>query len=348
MDIGFLREIMPKSRGNHNKFRCDDAELVRRVMEDMFILLFFDEQAHHSIGFTKISRLISQKPGWYLWTKEQQGAFLLKFLDAEYLDKKRSMVGIPNLGTDPAVRAEFIVRYYPSPEEPLFDDFAPIERAIRLGPYFDHTGTPRFEKQNEIHESLFTVGKFHLAFDKGLNFALLTISSQERWIEICNNGPLVRTDDRQSIEAVLEKATVRNVPGWELSWYLFDKLLLGFCYVHKSFPFGLGLTEYPGTIYHIGKFNEVVEVQEPHVPAKTIEAGVFLQSAKQASIDPETMKEAFLHSIRLSLRKGEILVDYFENPPEKENRWINPDWWRVSSWSFPPAREIEHCYFRDH
>jgi hypothetical protein len=340
--------MVPKPTGNHNEFHSDDIELVRRVMEDMFILLFFDEQAHHRIGFTKISRLISQKPGWYLWTKEQKGAYLLELIDIEYFHKEPSIIDIPNPIINPSVKAEFIVRYYPSPEEPSFDDFAFIEREVRIGPYFDHTGTPLFEKQNEIHESLFTVGKFHLAFDKGLNFALLTISSQDRWIEIVKNGPLVKTDYRQVMEVIPEEAKVRNVPGWELSWGLYDKLLLGFCYVHKTVPFGLGLTEYPGTIYHICEINQVVEAHEPDVHGRTIEAGVLMRSIPPPPIDSRGLKEAFLQSIRLSLKKDEVLVDYFENPPEKEHPWINANWWMSSSWSFPPAREIQHCCFRDH
>jgi hypothetical protein len=214
-------------------------------MEDMFILLFFEAQAHHRIGFTKISRLISQEPGWYLWTKERKGAYLLELIDIEDFHKEPRLVDMPNLTIHPAVRAEFVVRYYPSPEEPSFDDFAFIERETRLGHSFDHTGTPFFEKQNDIHESLFTVGQFHLAFDKGLDVASLSISSQDRWIEIVKNGPPAKTDDRQGSEVVSGEGKARNVPGWELSWYLFDKLLLSFCYVHKSIPLGLGLTEYP-------------------------------------------------------------------------------------------------------
>jgi hypothetical protein len=324
---------------NQNEFYGDSIELVRRVMEDMFILLFFEEQAHHRIGFTKISRLIGQEPGWYLWTKERKGAYLLELIDIEDFHREARLVDMPNLNIHPAVRAEFIVRYYPSPEEPSFNDFAFIERETRLGPSFDHTGTPFFGKQDELHESLFTVGKFHLAFDKGLDFASLSISSQDRWIEIAKN--------REGGKVIPEEAKVRNVRGWELSWHLFDKLLLGFCYVHKSFPFGLALTEYPATIYHIYAPDQVVEAHEPEVYGRTIEAGVLLQSVKGA-IDPGVLKETFLQSVPLSLKKDEVLVDYFGSPPEEERPWINPDWWRAPSWTFPPPGEIQHHCFNDH
>jgi hypothetical protein len=338
----------PKLTEKRNEWQPDNIDLTWRVMEDTFIPLFLDEQACQKIGFTHISRLIGETPGWYLWTKEQRGAYLLELIDIEYFHNEPGIVDIPKPIINPEVKAEFIVRYYPSPDEPSFDDFAFIEREVRLGPSFDHTGTPLFDKQNEIHESLFTVGRFHLAFDKGLSLALLTISSQDRWIEIVKKGPLVKTDHRQVMEVIPEEVKTRNVPGWELSWYLFDKLLLSFCYVHKSIPFGLGLTEYPGTTYHISEFNQVVDAHEPDVHGRTIEAGVLMRSILPLPIDSRGLKEAFWESIRLSLKKDEVLVEYFENPPEEGCPWINPNWWIASSWSFPPPNEIHHCCFGDH
>ena len=344
INFNALREMVPKPTENHNEFHSDDIDLVRRVMEDMFILLFFDKQACHRIGFTKISRLVSQKPGWYLWTKEQKGAYLLELADVVYLDKE---VGTDYLNNIPEVKAEFVLRYYPSPEEPLFEDFAFIEREVRLGPYFDHTGTPLFEKQNGIHESLFAVGNLYLDFDKGLNFAILKISSQDRWIEIVKNGPLVKTDQRQTIEVIPEGMMARNIPGWELSWYFYDKLLLGFCYVHKTFPFGLGLTEFPGAVYHIYARNKVIEVHEPDVRGRTLEVGVLLQSNQRPLIDPEVLKKAFSRSIPLSTKKTEFQVDCFTGLPKDKHPWIDPDWWTASSWIFEPCGDINRCSTRD-
>jgi hypothetical protein len=337
-------KMEPKTTENQNGFYGDDIDLVRRVMEDMFILLFFDKGACQRIGFTNISRIIGEKPGWYFWTKDQKGAYLLELADAVYFDKEGGTDYINNV---PGVRAEFVLRYYPSPEEPLFEDFAFIERDVRLGPYFDHTGTPFFEKQNEIHQSLFAVGNLYLDFDKGLNFAILKISSQDRWIEIVKEGPVVETDHRQSIEVVPEGTMARNIPGWELSWRFYDKLLLGFCYVHKTFPFGLGLTEFPGGVYHLYARNKVIEAHEPDVRGRTLEAGVLLQPNQRPPIDPEILKEAFSRSIQLSREETEIQIDCFTSPPKDRHPWINPDWWTASSWTYQPSRDINYCCMRD-
>jgi hypothetical protein len=62
-----------------NEFQNDEIDLVRRVMEDMFILLFFDGKAYQRIGFTNISRLIVRKMAWYLWTKDRKAIADLSF-----------------------------------------------------------------------------------------------------------------------------------------------------------------------------------------------------------------------------------------------------------------------------
>ena len=98
---------MPKPTENHSELHSDDIDLVRRVMEDMFLLLFFDKRACQRIGFINISRFIGEKPGWYLWTKDQKGAYLLELVDALYFDKE---IGTDYPNNIPEVRAEFILR----------------------------------------------------------------------------------------------------------------------------------------------------------------------------------------------------------------------------------------------
>jgi hypothetical protein len=334
----------PKPTENHTELHSDDIDLVRRVMEDMFILLFFDKGACQRIGFISISRSIGERLGWYLWTEDQKGAYLIELADVVYFDKE--------MGTDypnhiPEMKAEFVLRYYPSPEEPLFEDFAFTEREVRLGPYFDHTGTPLFEKQNDIHESLFAVGNLVLDFDKGLNFAILKISSQDRWIEIVKEGPIVEADYRQTIDVVPEGTIARNVPGWELSWRFFDKLLLGFCYVHKTIPFGIGITEFPAPVYHIYPRNKVIEGYEPNLRGRTLEVGVSLQSNQRHLIDAEVLKKVFFRPIPFSKKNTEFQVDCFTSLPGKKHRWIDPDWWAASSWTCQPSGDINHCCARD-
>ena len=333
---------MPKPTENHNEFYSDDIDLVRRVMEDTFIPLFLDEQACQKIGFTHISRLIGEMPGWYLWTKDRKGAFLLELVAIEPMDMTHSI----SLDRIPELEASFVLRYYPSPDEPVFKDYALVERLIRLSPFFDQTGTPRTENRKEIHESLFMAGNLHLLFDRKLSLAILNVSAQDRWVEVRKDGLAGFDHSGQTIETIPQGFIDRNIPGWELTWSLFDKLLLGFCYVHRSIPY-TRLSKSSGMTWHIYTEDQVEEIQNPDVVQWTLETGILLQSNTNTSTDVLDLKKGFHDFFKIS-SENKISVGYFEEPPEKEHPWINANWWMSSSWSFPPAREIQHCCFRDY
>jgi hypothetical protein len=304
-----------------------NVDLVRRVMEDMLIPLFHDPPACRKIGFTNISRLIGYIPGWYLWSEERKGAFLLELLRLRPLN-------------DRFVAAYFLIRYYPSPDEAEFHDFAPREQEARLSPFFDQTGTPKFESQEHIHESSFAIGNLNLEINRGLNLLKLKLFSQDRWREV--------RDDLPQGEGTGVLEIHRNVPGWELSWILFDKLLLGFCYVHRSSPLGLRLTLSPGVEYHLGTDGMASGVSESTLQRWTLETGLLLKSCANFDLVLETWKKKFYASLWRPPKRGQKLIAGLANPPEEEFLWIDSKWWAAPSWTFPQGGEINHRCFHDH
>jgi hypothetical protein len=324
-----------------NDYQSDGLGLVRRLLEDMFILLFFDEKACDRIGFTQMRSVIGKMPGWYLWTKDRMGAYYLQLIATEPTGAKSHGTRRSRNKRLAWVVSDFILRYYPSPKEPLFEEYAFVERQVRISPCFENTGTPFSDKQDAIHESFFVVGTLHLAFDRGLNFARLGISSQDRWIEILKGGPVVKTDYRRTIEVLPEGSVIRNVPGWELSWCFFDKLLLGFCYVHKCCPIALRLSKSPGLAYYIDTDGVAIEVEDATIHEWTLGTGVLLQSGQKLSTSLTLLRKIFLASLQYSPEEDESLVDYIENPPESERPWIDPAWWSASSWYFPSRPEMK-------
>jgi hypothetical protein len=334
--------MVTKATENHNQFHGDDIDLVRRVMEDMFILLSLDEQACDRIGFTKISPVIRKTSAWYLWTKDRKGAYSLQLAGTKPADAKSD--GIRSFRNKKVVWfvSDFTLRYYPSPEEPIFEEYAFVERQVRTSPCFDHTGAPFSDKQDSIHKALFVIGTLHLAFDRELNFARLGISSQDRWTEILKGGTLIETDHRRTIEVVPEGSVIRNVPGWELSWCFFDKLLLSFCYVHKSSLIALRLSKSPGVAYYIDTHGVAIEVQDAAIHEWTLGTGVLLQSGQKLSTSLTPLRKIFLASLQYSPEDDESLVHYLEGPPESERPWIDPAWWSACSWSFSSHLEMMH------
>lgn len=312
----------------------DHVELARRVMEDMFVQLFWEEQACRRIGFKNISRLIGEMPGWYLWTDSRKGAYLLELRRIKPSDSR-------------IIKAYFLLRYYPSPEDPFFKDLAHMERQVRLGSFFDHTGTPRSENRKEIHESLFAVGNLHLAFDTDLQLAKLQISSQDRWMEVYIDGQNDQANSAEKIEVVHKGGIDRNVRGWDLSWDFFDKLILGFCYVYKSPPIGVRLRKYPGVVYYIHSDGQAFEISQSSVHGWALEGGVFLKRSRTPFPDPVKWEKMTFDSV--SFFKGDTLsAEIFANPPKERHPWINPHWWMAASWSFPGAEEVHHVCFTEH
>ena len=335
-------EMEPKVTKKQNEFQRNDIDLVQRILDDTFILLSLNEQACDRIGFTKISAVIGKTPAWYLWTKDRKGAYYLQLASTEPAEAKSEGIRSSRNKRVVWVASDFILRYYPSPEEPIFEEYAFVEKQVRTSPCFDRTGAPFFDQQSSFHKALFVIGTLHLAFDREFNFARLGVSSQDRWTEILKGGAVVKTDYRRTIEVLPEGSVIRNVPGWELSWFLFDKLLLSFCYVHKCCPIALRLSKSPGVVYHIDTEGGAIEVQDATIHEWTLGTGVLLQSGQKLSTSSTPLRKIFLASLQYSPEDDEFLVDYIENAPESERPWIDPAWWSASSWSFSSRPETMH------
>jgi hypothetical protein len=306
----------------------EDVERVRRAMEDMLLSLFHDQQACRKIGFSHISRPIGSIPGWYLWTGERKGAFLLELMRLRSLNHR-------------FIAAYFLIRYYSSPEEADFHAFAPQERQARLSPFFDQNGTPKFESHDHIHESLFAVGNLNVEINRGLNLIKLKLFAQDRWREVRDDLREGEGTEAQSTHPISHLEMNRNVPGWELSWTLFDKLLLGFCYVYRSSPLGFRLTVSPGVEYHLGTDGRASEVPESTIQRWALETGLLLKTGPNSDLVLETWKKKFYASLLRPPKQGEKLIAGFSDPPEKESLWIDSKWWTASSWTFPQKREVQ-------
>jgi len=134
--------MKPNVTKKQNESQRNDIDLVQRILDDMFILLSFDKQACDRIGLTKITPVIGKMPGWYLWTKDRKGAYYLRLIDTEPTETKADRTRPSQNKRFAWVVSDFILRYYPSPDEPLFEEYTFVERQVRLGPCFDHTGIP--------------------------------------------------------------------------------------------------------------------------------------------------------------------------------------------------------------
>lgn len=118
--------------------------------------------------------------------------------------------------------ASFLIRYYPTPDEPFFENFSAEEQALRLSEVFENGAStfPVEGYEDRLSEFHFNVGTMMLAAGVFHSVVRLSLMSQERFVSVVEDGLKVHN------EQLIEPGGVdRNVPGWQLSWFLFSKIL---------------------------------------------------------------------------------------------------------------------------
>ncbi len=115
----------------------------------------------------------------------------------------------------------FLLRYYPNPNELVFEDFSIKEQLVRLSRCFEEGEIfPRDDCSNSIDETFFTVGTLVLSVNDSEGIVRLSLQTQDRFTSILEE-PLTIND-----VIVKDKGEVdRNVPGWHLSWDFYRSLL---------------------------------------------------------------------------------------------------------------------------
>jgi hypothetical protein len=105
---------------------------------------------------------------------------------------------------------------------------------------FDHTHTPRLEIKQDIPEAFFAIGSISLLADVAETVALFTFDSLDflRWT--------ASTAKTSKANRLHEKRCIRNVPGWQVGYPLFDRLVSLYAFYSKKPPAFIGATQSPG------------------------------------------------------------------------------------------------------
>ena len=133
-----------------------------------------------------------------------------------------------------------------------------------LSDSFDHTHTPRFSHREQIPDTLFNVAAVELDVDREDKWALFILQGLEIMnisyvTEIVQNYP-----DLQKKKRFKSGEIDRNVPGWDLGYPLFDRLLCLYSFYSKKTPIRLWLTRSPGFSYVFDK-DQPMCVQAPEI-----------------------------------------------------------------------------------
>jgi hypothetical protein len=133
-----------------------------------------------------------------------------------------------------------------------------------ISDFFDHTHTPRHSHQEQIPDTLFNVGAVEMNVTRDDRWVLFNLEGLEL-MQISYDSDIIQS------YPVLEKQkhfksgeTDRKVPGWSLSYPVFDRLLCLYAFYSKKTPLRLWLTRSPGFSYHVDS-NQAACVKAPEI-----------------------------------------------------------------------------------
>ena len=205
-------------------------------------------------GLEAVSQVWGEKPAWYFWISGTPGLYALQLegITAPESDRRNWVNG------------NFAVKCYPLAHEKVFHSFSFQERAMILSESFDHTHTPRFSHREQIPATLFNVAAVELKVDPEDRQALfvlegLDIMNISYATETIQNYPVLQKKKRFKSGEI-----DRKVPGWDLGYPLFDRLLCLYSFYSKKTPVRLWLTRSPGFSYIFDK-DQPECVQAPEI-----------------------------------------------------------------------------------
>jgi hypothetical protein len=292
-----------------------EVEVIDRI-EGIFAYSMFDDHLQRFIGFDKMSRFREDgDTGWYFWLSGKQGVYELQRVSWG------SKFACPY--------TQFILRYYPHPEEPVFEDFSFFEQVVRLGDSFTH-GCPKFGSRKQLHESCYVIGDISIFLR---NKAILAIvRSQNRWIVHRPQG-LEMENPTGGKKLVAEKGEKdRNVSGWGLSWYNFDCLVKAFCCINRTSPSLVRLKSCPGKIWYVNGESEVREEMTRGIHLYQLEVAIVPRHEKHT-------EKLFKNILQICESVGEekytpVVKTLFSEEQDiaqvERSSFLNKDWWQAA------------------
>lgn len=330
------------------EYTKDPAGVIESIFYRMFHPLFHSAGARRHLSFSQINFYSNAHgfPGWHLWFDGKPGAYQLELVEEEFIEHKteNAEIRLP-------VRGRFVVRYFPDEEEHVFNTFSCYEQMLRISSLFDNTGTPTPQGREQLHPSYFTIGYVDVRTNQDRDILELECFAPQRWRDIRVDGLLLKNDEENEYEAVHPGDIDRNVPGWELCFFLFDKLFSGFCHVYKQPPVFVALAKTNGKVFMIDAHNNVEEKETRDFSQVYLVASMKLIHGTEGKPADKVDK---VDTERSSCQVRDLLESYgsyeiriYETPDPDCGQWINPQWWDMGGLHFH-GEEEEHCCYHDH
>lgn len=202
----------------------------RNRVESLLVTASWVEQVKEMLQLAGVSQVWGDRAEWYLWIDGAPGVYALVFEDGEAIQAVDKTLYL----------GQFTAKCYPYVSAGVFKAFSPQEQQIVKSELFDHTHTPQLETRKEIPEAFFAVGSISFVLDAAESVALLSFDSLDflRWMALS-----AETDSGNHQPS---KSRIRNIPGWQIGYALFDRLVSLYAFYSKQPPAFVGATRSPG------------------------------------------------------------------------------------------------------
>lgn len=211
----------------------DFDSYFRNKIECLLIKSSWVGQVQQRLALEAVSQVWSDRPEWYFWIRGAPGVYSLALADGRGL----------KVGNQDLSLGQFTVKCYPHPHCDAFGGFSACEQTAVMSNLFDETHTPCIETRNRIPDMWFTVGSVSVLMSEAQTVTLLTYDSLEKM-------RLSRSPEQYQRESCTRARDadnlIRNIPGWELGYTLFDCLIGLYAFYCRRAPSFVGAACSPG------------------------------------------------------------------------------------------------------
>ncbi|MHB8909454.1 MAG: hypothetical protein ACYDAA_11315 [Syntrophales bacterium] len=285
---------------------------------DAMFRLVVPSPGREVVGLKAISEKQRGAPGWYLWFEDRPGAYLMELIEAETVAGAEG--GFPDRHS--AVRGTYSIKYYPAADDGTsLAALSDSERAVRAGECFDATGTPDYDRGCGIPATSFLIGTIEMILASDGDSLVLHLESLDRWI----------TSVREQTGAGVTERRDRDLPAWDWSWFLLDRLILTLCLAYRTVPRRVSLSEEPGYVFRVETDGETRAMSDNAVHRRRLSASFALReehghgagcSGARRSPRPDPQKNPQEDGPYRPLFSG-------DRESARPNLWVSPAWWHI-------------------
>ena len=332
----------------------DPVRIVEEFFYRLFHSLFHDEGARKYFELSQINFFNSSDeglPGWNLWLQQNTKVYQLSLVEAytTHGEDQFSNTADPYAAM---IKGRLVIKYFPATDDPLLDTYSCAETLLRTGPLFDHTGTPGIRAQECIDASCFVVGYLDFRTSTDRNFIELTCVAPNRWKDIRVDGLYLQNPRKEEVEAVSPGGIDRNVPGWDLSFFIFDKLVSSCGYVFKTAPWAAAFAHKKWFRFNIDKNHCSKTEMDDDIELFHLVAGFTTNTDNDENHSSLLNRKTYSRMINDRLTADGFLISEMCIHPcsQLSHQMIPSSWWSTMNllFSAEAGAEMHHCCYHDH